>query len=208
MRAQRGFTIPEMMVSLIILGLMFVAIGALAGPIMSAPSAGSAKTDTVGSAAYGLDGIERDIRQSDAADVWSCTKSVTVTCTQPTALTASPYVAMLTAYDSSGLFHADPSGSTGPKWQAYIVYSQPAGSSIIYRTYLAWITPPSSPLAGAVAAVTAASLLPSGTTVAVPNAQSMSLGINSQISFQLVSAAGSGPAANSTTYTTTILARN
>jgi prepilin-type N-terminal cleavage/methylation domain-containing protein len=205
MRSQRAFTLAELLVSLIIVGLMFLAIGAIAGPVLRAPQAGSAKSDTVTAAAYGLDGMERDIRRSDPLTVWSCTVAVTTTCSQPSALTVSPYVAMLTPYSSTGTYN---SNSVGPIWQAYIVYSQGTGNNIIYRTYQPWVTKPASWQAGAVAAVTAVAALTTGTTVAMPDAQSMSIAVNTQISLQLATAAGTGPAANTTTYTTSILPRN
>ena len=207
MRAARGFTLAETIVAIFIIGLMFSALAALAGPIINAPAATSAKSDTIMSAAYGLDTIERDIRQSDYVGIWACTKAVTVTCSQPTSSTVSPYVAVLTAYDSNGLFTSD---SSGPTWQAFVVYSQPTGSTIIYRTYETWGLPHGTYQDGAVAAVTAASALPSGTTVAIPTAQSMSIAINqsNQIGLQLLAASSSGTASNSTLYSTTILARN
>jgi prepilin-type N-terminal cleavage/methylation domain-containing protein len=208
MSNQRGFSLAEMIVSTIILGLMLVAIASLALPTMTAPLRGSAKAETVFSAAYGLDIIERDIRGTDVSGVFACTANVTVTCSQPTALTTTPYLAVLTAYNAAGVFQ--PSCSTTPCWVAYVVYSQPSGN-IIYRTYQAWQTPPATPLAGAVAAVTAVSLLPNGTAPALPDAQSMAIAVNNangQVSLQVISAAGAGPTQNSSTYTTTVLARN
>ena len=208
MRGARGFTLAETIVSIFILGLMLSALAALAGPIIHAPAASSAKGDTIMSAAYGLDALERDLRQSDDAGVWACTVASVVTCTQPTSLTVSPYVAVLTAYDSNGVFQTD---ASGPIWQAYVVYSQPAGSSIIYRTYQTWSAKPANWQDGAVNAVTAASALPAGTTVAIPTAQSLSIDINqltNTIDLQLTTASTSGTASNSTAYSTTILARN
>src|SRR4029077_12282437 len=134
-RGQRGFTLAEMLISIFILGLMLIAIGELALPILTAPSAGSAKSDTVSAAAYGLDVMERDIRETDVTGAWSCTAPPTVTCSQPANLTISPYIALLTAYDQFGVFQPNGVGSTQPAWQAYIVYSHPAGTNIIYRTY-------------------------------------------------------------------------
>jgi hypothetical protein len=210
MKKQRGLSLSEMIVSTIILGFMLIAIASLALPTMTAPLRGSAKADTIMSAAYGLDVMERDIRGSDVSGVWACTASFGVTCSQPTSLTSTRYVAALTAYDAAGTFQ--PSCATTPCWQAYVVYSQPAGGNIIYRTYWKWFTPPTTPQAGAIAAVTAVSLLPtSSLSLALPDAQSMSIAVttaNAQVSLQVTSAAGSGPTANSTTYNTTILARN
>jgi len=207
-RGVRGFTLAETIVAIFILGLMLSAIAALGGVIINAPAATSAKSDTVMSAAYGLDTIERDIRQSDEQGIFACTKSTVVTCTQPTALTVSPYVAVLTAYDTNGIFKSD---ANGPLWQAYVVYSQPAGSSVIYRMYETWTVKPGNWMDGAVAAVTDAAALPAGTQIAIPTARSISVGINqttNQIDLQLATAAGSGGSSNSTVYSTTILARN
>jgi len=204
--SSRGFTLAETIVSVFILGLMLSAVAALAGIIINAPAATSTKSDTVMSAAYGLEAIERDIRQSDKSGIWACTKATVVTCTQPTSLTVSPYVAVLTAYDADGVFHSD---ATGPTWQAYVVYSQPAGSSIIYRTYETLQGGVS--MGSAIAAVADALTLPPGTGVAIPTARSMSIAIDqttNQIDLQLATASSSGTSSNSTAYTTTILARN
>ena len=210
MRRARGFTLAETIVSIFILGLMFSAIAVLAAPIVNAPSAEAAKSDTVMSVAYGFDVVQRDIRQSDVVGIWACTKDTVVTCTQPTSLTATPYLAVLTANDSSGTFTLK--SITGePSWTAYVVYSQPTGSNVIYRTYQNWTTPSLSYQGRAVEAVTAASALPTGTTVAIPTAQSMSIAINtttSQIDFQLIAAGGSNTSTNTTRYSTTVLARN
>lgn len=204
MRYMRGFTLAETIVAIFIFGLMLSAIATLTGPIVNAPGQEAAKSDTLMSAAYGLDTIERDIRQSDVTGIFACTKAGTVTCSQPTSLTATPYLAVLTAYNASGIFQ------TGPSWQAFVVYSQPAGSAIIYRTYQSWSGSPVTRQLAAVSAVTAASALPTGTTIAIPTAQSMSIGVNAtgEIDFQLATASSSGDASNSTRYTTTILARN
>jgi hypothetical protein len=210
MRRQRGLTLAETIIALIIFFLMLAAIGAFAGPMMSWPSAGSAKTDTVASAAYGLDEIERDIRQSDVTlGIWSCVVSVTVTCSQPTSLTVSAYTAVLVAYNAGGVFQPMSDGT--PNWQAFIVYSKPPGKNMIYRTYEKFNSWPVTWQAGAAAAVSDAATLPAGTTVAMPNAQSVSIAENlgaGELTLQLVTAAGTGTTTNSTTYNTTILARN
>lgn len=208
-RRRRGLTLAETIIAMTIFFLMLAAIGAIAGPILSGPSAGSAKSDTVASAAYGLDEIERDIRQSDVSGVFACTVAVTVTCSQPTSLTTTGYIAVLSAYDSAGVFQANSNGSAS--WQGFVVYSNPTSSGFLYRYYAPWQTPPSSYQSGAAAAVAAADSLPSGTTVTMPNLQSMSIGESStsgELSLQFSTASGSGSTSNSTSYSTTVLARN
>ena len=203
----RGFFSSEMIVAAFIVALLFSAIGALVGPIVDAHGQESAKSDTVTSAAYGFDTMERDMRQSDPSDIWACTVSVVVTCSQPSALTTTQYLAVKTADNSSGTFQMDTTNDV-PQWQGWVVYSRPVGSSIIYRTFVSSGT---FGQPGAQSAVSTASLLPTGTTVAIPAAQSMAIDVNaaaSLVDFQLVAAGTGGDASNTTRYSTSILVRN
>ena len=205
MRSVRGFFVSEMIVAVFIIVLLFTAIGALVGPIVNAHQQESAKSDTITAAAYGLDTMERDIRQSDGGGVFACTVSLVVTCSQPGSLTTTSYLAVVTADNSSGTFQVK--GTGDPNWSGWYVYSQPSGGSIIYRTYetLGSGVNPSA----AATAVADAATLPAGTAIVIPAAQSMSIDVNGvQADFQLIAAGKNGDASNSTRYTTTILLRN
>jgi type II secretory pathway pseudopilin PulG len=119
---RRGYTLVELLSIVVVLGLVMTLVATVIGPLLRSQNQTQAKVDTVQAAAMALYRLERDLRNSQLTAIYACTTAGTPSCTQPTALTATPAIVVATAYQlGTGQFQFDQ--STGkPEWQGATVY--------------------------------------------------------------------------------------
>ena len=122
-RPQRGYTIAELLSVVFILALIMSLVALIIGPIMRSQSQTQAKVDTVQAADTALYRLERDLRNTDINQIYSCTISASPVCSAPaTTLTNTAAIVLASAYKSgTGPFQLVT--LTGqPAWQGATVY--------------------------------------------------------------------------------------
>lgn len=119
-RPSRGFSIPEVLTVIVIVGLTSAVVAQIAALVFGAPNREQAKVDTINAAVQSLYKMQRETRQSDAAGVFACTTTATPTCTQPTSLTQTSALVVVTP-KLNGAPNIDAT-SGQPKWQGFFVY--------------------------------------------------------------------------------------
>ncbi len=206
LRTSRGNTIAELLTVIFILGLfMSVVPGVLRG-VTGWSSAAHAKMDNVQTAAQVFYRIQRDLRESTAQGVYTCSNSVTPTCVR----SGNPVLAVATANDASGVFHETLDGA--PSWQGFVVYWVASGS--LYRSYqpVAGLSQP--PSADAAATAVAAANVPAASTDAriATGVSSLASAVNAtppySVALTLVTSATKGAATNSTSFRGDTVPRN
>jgi type II secretory pathway pseudopilin PulG len=133
-KTRRGFTIAETLVVAVILGMMLTAICGAIVPLFSAPSRAQAKTDTLGPATAGLYVMQRDIRESDAKGVFSCS-APPVECGDGGIALPTAAIAIPTALGSADLGASFTTKDGLPSWLGFMVYWQPTSGGVVYRTF-------------------------------------------------------------------------
>lgn len=133
-RNLRGFTISELLITLVIMGLVSGFVALIFGPLLSAPGKHQAKVDTIQSAARALYRMQRDIRMTNEFGVFSCQNdsSAPACATPSTTLTASPVVAVITPLLSGNGAEQLDSTSGGPTWTGYQVYWINSSNQLMY----------------------------------------------------------------------------
>jgi prepilin-type N-terminal cleavage/methylation domain-containing protein len=217
-RSQRGNTLPELLIVVVVLGLLMTMLAAIFAPLMRSQSRSQAKLDTVQSAAAALYRIQRDLRQTDYLSTWACTTGSSASCSQPTTFGSTTAIAFPTSYQNgTGQFQLQPNGSNvgQPNWQGIMVYwldssgdlhwafDAPAGKS--------W--PGSSSVNATVAAQAVADAttgVVTGTEIAA-NFQQLAVAINpvqtNIVSLKIQAQSTENGAVNETTYRSDVLAR-
>jgi type II secretory pathway pseudopilin PulG len=119
---RRAYTLAELLSVMFVLSLALTAVAGIIGPLLRSQSQTQAKVDTVQAAAMAFYRIQRDLRNSDAAQLWVCTIGASPTCTRPAAtLTTTQAIVVQTAYQNgTGRFQLTTTGA--PLWQGATVY--------------------------------------------------------------------------------------
>jgi prepilin-type N-terminal cleavage/methylation domain-containing protein len=205
-KAQRGFTLAEMLTVLVLLGLFMSVITGVLNPLTHVTTQAQSKAETVQTAAQAFYRIQRDVRKSSAAAIYLCNLAGT-TCGQSQA----PVLAVATADDANGVNQLAASGTPG--WKGFYVYW--VSGNTLYRSYQ-----PVSPLSGnptpnatdantAVAAANPSS--PSASNVLVTGVSSLTVGFNGSskvIGLTLAASNSYGGAPNATSYESDTVPRN
>jgi len=210
---QRGLTIVELLSVTTTMGLVLSAIALIIGPTLDAQNRTQAKVDTVQAAAMALYRVERDVRNTDAGSIWTCTTSGTPVCVAPsTALTATSAIVIATAYtNGTGQFQLTASGT--PNWQGASVYWVDADGNLTYTfdplTSASYVQ--GTPLRASDAQTAVSDAMANGGKQLARWIQQMSIaepGYVHQVSFQLQTRSTVGAASNETTYQTDLETRN
>ena len=128
--AQRGFTLAELLTTIVIMALVMTPIALMIGPLLGSQSSAQAKTDTVQAATKALYKIERDLRNTNLGSIYTCTISGAPVCTSPTtSLGSTSAIVVATSYlNGTGQFQFQ-TASGKPFWQGADVYwIDPAGN--------------------------------------------------------------------------------
>jgi type II secretory pathway pseudopilin PulG len=140
-RASRAFSLAELLVFIVILGMFTTLAVAIVAPALNAPNKQQAKVDTEQTAVQGLYRMQRDLRMADANGVWSCTSTTVPVCQRPTTarrksdavVMVSPLVAGQLQWDAT-----NPTTNGLPIWKGVEVYwlvPNGSGSNTLYRQY-------------------------------------------------------------------------
>lgn len=126
--SKRGFTLAELLTVLVILGLVTSIMAAISAPLLNATTQMQAKGDSLNTDVQGMYRMQRDLRQSDANDVFVCTASGS-SCAAPSGSLASTSVlAIVTDKSSSGGWGFSSNDGTSA-WTGFMIYYLAANTS-------------------------------------------------------------------------------
>lgn len=144
-RGQRGTTLGELLIMMIVFAVVTGFVALFMRPILQAPRTQQTKVDALEGITQVTYKLQRDLRQSHMSAVFSCTNVASPVCTAPgVSFAAAPVVAILSPRPSgTGNMQWD-AVSGFPVWQGYQVYwnVQSGGVNLLYYKF-ASITPTS-----------------------------------------------------------------
>jgi len=131
----RGFSLPELLVAIVILGVLSGMIALMFGPIISAPQKHQAKVDTVQAAARAMYRMQRDIRMSSKTGIFICQNDATNPnrSSATSTLTSAPLLALLTPRANGHAPEQYVTGGSGnPRWTGFQVYWLDDSNNLLY----------------------------------------------------------------------------
>jgi len=218
---QRGTTLVELLIVTGVLGLFLTLGVTLVTPVLNAANKLQAKADTLQSAVTGLYRMRRDVRMSGIGGDYACTASAPVTCSQPSLLTATPAVAILTAQSGGQPQYMTTTGNANiglPTWQGVDVYwvASNASGTFLYEAFGAFPSgiqelPASNPVTQAQVQTAVALALAGTSTVVAPNVSQLSASFKPSqhvMGLKIFSSGNEGGRLNETSFESDTYARN